>query len=135
MHCLNVTSKRQIPVYILKSLANKYPCILVYTCLTIKPTQQSTRILIAFFVPGCAENDLQDSLLEYPGRCIEGSNIYWITDQTLDSCKVQCLTTPQCRSLEFFNGYVCTGASVTALQAWSSWNRYDGCSYFQRACA
>ena len=29
MYCMNGTSPRQIPVYILTSLANKYPCILV----------------------------------------------------------------------------------------------------------
>ena len=86
----------------------------------------------------CAESDLQETFLRYPGSAILGNNIFESEKDTEDDCVDWCNNVTECRTVEYDSrSNKCYLQSKTALDVpVTSWitgiNTYN---LYQKMCA
>ena len=86
----------------------------------------------------CAESDLQETFLRYPGSGILGNNIFEGEKDTEDDCVDWCNNVTECRTVEFNSlGNNCYLQSKTALDVpVSSWiSGVSTYNFYQKMCA
>ena len=86
----------------------------------------------------CAQSDLQETFLKYPGSYILDYTIISGPKNTEENCVEWCRNVPECRTVEFTSSlHDCYLHSKTALDVpWFDWMPgYGDSTHYQKMCA
>ncbi|XP_025102813.1 uncharacterized protein LOC112569286 isoform X1 [Pomacea canaliculata] len=87
--------------------------------------------------PTCSTAKLQNSYMEYPESGLRGHNVVLRDPLTLEECKILCVTTSGCLTLDFRAiGGRCLLHNITALDVPLAWYPHSsrGWTHYQRTC-